>query len=77
MLDRLAQWKRGSAFAATRQAWLKRAYELGREIEVKLPERTLGGCFEEIDGEGALVLTLANGHREFIRAGDVCPASQR
>lgn len=77
MLDRLAQWKRGSGFAAARQAWLERAYELGREIEVKLPERTLGGRFEEIDGEGALVLALANGHREFIRAGDVFPAVQR
>jgi len=77
MLDRLAQWKRGSTFAATRQAWLERAYELGREIEVKLPERTLGGRFEEIDGDGALVLALANGHREFIRVGDVFPAAQR
>ncbi len=77
MMDRLAQWKRGSGFAATRQAWLDRAHNLGREIEVRLPERTLGGRFEEIDGDGALVLALANGHREFIRAGDVFPANIR
>jgi len=77
MMDRLAQWRRGSAFQATRHSWLERAYQLGREIEVKLPERTLGGRFEDIDGEGALVLALANGHREFIRAGDVFPANIR
>lgn len=77
MMDRLAQWQRGSAFAATRSAWLARAHDLGREIEVKLPERALKGRFEEIDGEGALVLSLGGGHRELIRAGDVFPAVQR
>lgn len=77
MMDRLAQWQRGSAFAATRSAWLVRAHDLGREIEVKLPERALKGRFEEIDGDGALVLALPSGHRKFIRAGDVFPAAQR
>jgi BirA family biotin operon repressor/biotin-[acetyl-CoA-carboxylase] ligase len=77
MLDRLAQWQRGSGFAATRKAWLNRAHNLGREIEVKLPERVVSGRFEEIDGDGALVLALSSGHREFIRAGDVFPASVR
>lgn len=77
MMDRLAQWQRGSAFAATRTAWLARAYNLGGDIEVKLPERVLNGRFEEIDAEGALVLALANGHREIIRAGDVFPAGTR
>jgi BirA family biotin operon repressor/biotin-[acetyl-CoA-carboxylase] ligase len=75
MMDRLGQWQRGSAFAATRNAWISRAYNLGREIEVKLPERALRGRFEEIDGEGALVLVLPSGHRELIRAGDVFPAT--
>lgn len=74
-MDRLAQWQKGRAFAATRNAWLSRAYNLGSEIEVKLPERALKGRFEEIDEEGALVLALSSGHREYIRAGDVFPAA--
>lgn len=77
MLDRLTQWQKGLGFASTRAAWLARAYDLGREIEVKLPERALKGRFEEIDGEGALVLALAGGHRELIRAGDVFPAASQ
>lgn len=77
MMDRLAQWQRGAAFAATRNAWLGRAHDLGRDIEVKLPERVLNGRFEEIDADGALVLALANGHRELIRAGDVFPATAK
>lgn len=77
MLDRLAQWQRGGGFSATRKAWLDRAYNLGHEIEVKLPERILNGRFEEIDGDGALVLGLPDGHRELIRAGDVFPAGTR
>lgn len=77
MIDRLALWRGGRDFAAIRNAWLARAYNLGREIEVKLPERVLSGRFEEIDGDGALVLALASGHRELIRAGDVFPAGNR
>ncbi len=77
MMDRLAQWQGGRGFEATRTAWLARAHDLGREIVVRLPERELAGRFEEIDAEGALVLSLASGHREFIRAGDVFPAASR
>lgn len=77
MMDRLAQWQRGRAFSETRNSWLVRAQDLGREIEVKLPERAIKGRFEEIDSEGALVLALPGGHRELIRAGDVFPAANR
>ncbi len=77
MMNRLALWRGGRDFGAVRNAWLARAYNIGREIEVKLPERVLLGRFEDIDAEGALVLALANGHREFIRAGDVFPANTR
>jgi BirA family biotin operon repressor/biotin-[acetyl-CoA-carboxylase] ligase len=77
MMERLAQWRGGRDFAAIRNAWLARAHDLGREIEVKLPERALKGRFEEIDSDGALVLALSSGHRELIRAGDVFPASSR
>jgi BirA family biotin operon repressor/biotin-[acetyl-CoA-carboxylase] ligase len=75
MMDRLAQWHGGKGFAATREAWLARAHDLGREIEVRLPDRALRGRFEDLDGEGALVLLLPSGHRERIRAGDVFPAA--
>ncbi len=77
MMDRLALWRGGRDFAAIRNAWLARAHDLGREIEVKLPERVLKGRFEEIDSDGALVLALPSGHREFIRAGDVFPATTK
>ena len=77
MLDRLAQWRRGDGFPETRKAWLMRAYNIGREIEVKMPESTIRGRFEEIDEDGALVLSLSDGHRELIRAGDVFPASSQ
>lgn len=77
MMDRLAQWQKGRGFAETRRSWLARAQDLGFEIEVKLPERAIKGRFEEIDGEGALVLALPGGHRELIRAGDVFPAASR
>lgn len=77
MMGRLALWKGGRDFAAIRNAWLARAHDLGREIEVKLPERVLNGRFEEIDSDGALVLSLASGHRELIRAGDVFPATAK
>ncbi len=74
---RMSQWQSGRAFGETRSSWLARAHDLGREIEVKMPEQALKGRFEEIDAEGALVLALANGHRERIRAGDVFPAASR
>jgi BirA family biotin operon repressor/biotin-[acetyl-CoA-carboxylase] ligase len=73
MMDRLAQWRHGKRFALTREAWLARAGGLGREIEVRLPERALRGTFDAIDHDGALVLGLGGGHSELIRAGDVFP----
>jgi BirA family biotin operon repressor/biotin-[acetyl-CoA-carboxylase] ligase len=77
MNERLAQWRGGRDFAAIRNSWLARAFDLGREIEVRLPDRVTSGRFEEIDSEGALVLALSSGHRELIRAGDVFPAHTR
>lgn len=74
---RLAQWQQGRGFSAIRDAWLERAHNIGQEIEVKMAERAIKGRFEEIDEDGALVLALADGHREFIRAGDVFPASNQ
>lgn len=73
MMERLAQWRRGEGFRATREAWLSRADGVGSEIEVRLPERSLRGTFTEIDGDGALILGLPGGQKETIRAGDVFP----
>jgi BirA family biotin operon repressor/biotin-[acetyl-CoA-carboxylase] ligase len=71
--ERLAQWAAGSDFPAIRSAWLLRATGLGSAIEVKLPDRTIGGTFEAIDAAGCLVLLRSDGVRETIRAGDVFP----
>jgi BirA family biotin operon repressor/biotin-[acetyl-CoA-carboxylase] ligase len=77
MMDRLTLWRGGRGFNAIRNAWLARAHDLGRQIEVKLAERVLNGRFDEIDSEGALVLSLPGGHRELIRAGDIFPAAAK
>ena len=73
MMRRLTEWDRGRNFAAIRAAWLLRATGLGNAIEVKLPDRTIGGTFEAIDASGCLVLRRSDGVRETIRAGDVFP----
>jgi BirA family biotin operon repressor/biotin-[acetyl-CoA-carboxylase] ligase len=74
-MNRLAQWQRGAGFTAIRNAWLARAHGVGSDIEVRLPERALRGTFQAIDESGALVLALADGNHELIRAGDVFPAA--
>jgi BirA family biotin operon repressor/biotin-[acetyl-CoA-carboxylase] ligase len=74
-MNRLAQWQGGIGFAAIRNAWLARAHGVGSEIEVRLPERALRGTFRAIDENGALVLALADGNHELIRAGDIFPAA--
>ena len=67
---RLDHWLAVPDFAEIRAAWLARAANLGQRIEVRLPDRTLAGIFEDVDAEGALVLRTAHGPRR-ITAGDV------
>ena len=57
-------------FASIRRDWLARAANLGKEIQVRLPNETLHGRFADLDAEGALVLEGAGGQRR-IAAGDV------
>jgi len=57
-------------FEPIRAAWLARAAHLGRRIEARLPDRTLGGIFEDVSPDGALVLRTGAG-REVISAADV------
>jgi BirA family biotin operon repressor/biotin-[acetyl-CoA-carboxylase] ligase len=58
-------------FAPLRDAWLARAKGLGEMIEARLPEATLRGRFEDLDGNGGLLLREADGQLRRITAGDV------
>lgn len=70
MLRRLAQWRRGEGFAAIRVDWLRRAAGLGKQIEVRLPEKDLSGVFEGLDEAGRLLLVGPAG-RTAVTAGEV------
>jgi BirA family biotin operon repressor/biotin-[acetyl-CoA-carboxylase] ligase len=71
MLGRLAQWNAGEHFSTIRADWLSRASGRGELIRVRLADRELVGRFEDVDDTGRLVLTLADGSRQAITAGDV------
>ena len=71
MMGRLDQWRGGTGFAAVRSDWLGRAGGVGEEIKVRLPDRVLIGCFEDLDERGCLLLRVADGSVETIVAGDV------
>lgn len=58
---RIAQWRQGRGFAATRADWLKRAAGLGQRINVRLPERELSGRFEGLGEDGRLLVAHAGG----------------
>lgn len=59
-------------FAPVRAAWLERASYLGEEIAARLPDRTLHGRFEGIDGDGALLLVTQDGSQR-IGAAELFP----
>jgi BirA family biotin operon repressor/biotin-[acetyl-CoA-carboxylase] ligase len=72
MLGRLAQWNDGEHFSTIRADWLSRAAGRGGQVQVRLAEDTVvSGRFEDVDEAGRLVLTLADGSRKAIAAGDV------
>jgi len=59
-------------FAPIRTAWLERAHGLGQGVTVQLAAETVPGRFEDLDPEGALVLSPADGGPpRRILAGDV------
>lgn len=70
MQKRLAQWKGGPGFSATRADWLKRAAGLGETLHVRLPERELSGRFRGLDDAGRLLLDQA-GRVTPVTAGEV------
>ncbi|WP_417668986.1 biotin--[acetyl-CoA-carboxylase] ligase [Roseibium sp.] len=64
-------WRRTTGFEGVRKAWLSRAAHLGQTITVRNGSKDLTGVFDDLDSRGHLVLSLENGHRETIFAGDV------
>ncbi len=71
---RLAAWYdrwRHEGFEPVRAAWLEKAAGLGKEIDVKLSNETIRGCFERLDTDGALILALPSGETRRITSGDV------
>ncbi len=71
MLGRLAQWNAGEHFSTIRADWLARAAGRGDLIRVRLADQELVGRFEDVDDAGRLVLSLPEGGRKTIAAGDV------
>ncbi|URW77147.1 biotin--[acetyl-CoA-carboxylase] ligase [Sphingomonas donggukensis] len=67
----LARW-RGEGIAPVRHRWQERAHPAGTALTVRLPDGTaLDGLFDRLDGDGALILRLADGTSRAIHAGDV------
>lgn len=66
-------WDNGSGFAVVREAWLERTHTPGSLISVKLPGESLIGTFAGIDDQGALLMTLPDGQKKLVTAGDVFP----
>jgi len=71
MAGELVRWDSGDGFAAIRSAWLARSGGLGEAIRVNLSDRTVDGCFEDLDDSGRLIVVRSDGKRETISAGDV------
>ena len=62
-------WSR-DGFAPIRTSWIARASGLGGAIRVRLGDGDVHGLFEDVDGDGALILR-ADGRPVRITAGDV------
>jgi BirA family biotin operon repressor/biotin-[acetyl-CoA-carboxylase] ligase len=60
-----------AGFPAVAEAWTKRAHGLGQACTARLPNETVEGIAEGIDGDGALRLRVAAGRIRRITAGDV------
>lgn len=61
--------KRG--FEPIKDAWLSQAARLGERIRARLAAREIGGIFEGIDGDGALILRETADRVHIIAAGEV------
>lgn len=73
-LESFARWRlswRNEGFAPVRAAWTGLAVGLGRDIKVRLTDETVEGRFRALDGDGGLVLELADGSLRVITSGRV------
>lgn len=67
----LARW-RGEGIGTIRDRWMARAHPPGTALTARLADGSaVEGLFEGLDGQGALILRLADGGRHVIHAGDV------
>lgn len=58
-------------FEPLRRAWMRHAEGKGEMIRVRLPRETLEGRFQDLDGEGHLLLDQGTGSPRAIAVGDV------
>lgn len=67
----LSVWDDGEGFDGIRQAWTDRSHQIGTKISLDLGRKYASGTFQGLAADGALVLEIADGTRQLIRAGDV------
>ena len=68
--DALERQFRAYGFAPIRQGWLTHAARLGEVITARTMRDTMTGTFEDVDGEGRLILKTADGTKT-VTAADV------
>ena len=66
-----ALWNDGQGLETIRRHWLRHAARLGEVIRVQSGGETLEGIFSSIDPHGHLVLSLPQGRKQTISAGEV------
>lgn len=75
LAEAFARWVaiwRGQGLAPIRARWLERAHPVGTALTARLPDgQAIDGLFGGLDGDGALILCLADGGSRVIHAGDV------
>ncbi len=69
LLDRYTSWQ-NKGFAPVREAWLKQAHGMDKNMKIRLPEITYEGIFRGIDETGALIADVDGTQRTFT-AGEV------
>jgi len=75
LADAFARWVqkwRGEGIETVRRRWVERAHPVGTPLTARLADgSSADGLFDGLDGDGALILRLADGTRRVIHAGDV------
>ena len=66
----LTRW-RTNGLPAILARWQARAHPPGTPLRAALPEGTIDGLYEGLDGDGALRLRTADGRIHLVHAGDI------